>query len=49
MEIFLDIDKTVGALEHVIGYHHTAHDVETILRLGWVELDNILCNIILTI
>ena len=31
---FLDIDKTVVSLDHVIGYHHVAHDVDSIMRQG---------------
>ena len=33
---FADIDKTLAALDHVIGYYHVAEEVEPMIRDGYV-------------
>ena len=32
-----DIDKTLAALDHVIGYYHVAEEVEPVIRDGYVH------------
>lgn len=37
LNVVKDIEKTLSALDHVIGFYHVAEDVEPVVRDGWVH------------